>query len=213
MTGNARTKSLRRPAYIGKYVLGPTFHSVLGTIRHAFGVNICDMASHLPTTPVYSAGKPGVRQNGTGPVLQFGGISSPIHKPTIGLLSCWKDISAYLNKGVRTVQRWEQTLGLPVHRIGSGNRAPVFAFKHEIDTWLQNNAVLSEISCTGPVRQTRDPLNSHQQWLIQLAQELCRGALQLEQELSADRVEPNVNITLLRIQKLVNAALAGHQLK
>jgi hypothetical protein len=29
-------------------------------------------------------------------------------------LTSWKEIGQYLGKGVRTVQRWEQQMGLPV---------------------------------------------------------------------------------------------------
>lgn len=43
----------------------------------------------------------------------------------------------YLGRGVRTVQRWEEELQLPVHRIGTGRRSPVFAFEHELRFWLQ----------------------------------------------------------------------------
>ena len=32
------------------------------------------------------------------------------------VLSSWKDIARYMGKGVRTVQRWERHLGLPVRR-------------------------------------------------------------------------------------------------
>ncbi len=30
-------------------------------------------------------------------------------------LNGWKEIAAHFGKGVRTVQRWEKALGLPVH--------------------------------------------------------------------------------------------------
>jgi hypothetical protein len=33
-------------------------------------------------------------------------------------LESWKEIAAYLKKGVRTVQRWDQTEGLPIRRMG-----------------------------------------------------------------------------------------------
>ena len=33
-----------------------------------------------------------------------------------GRLDSWKDIAAHLKRGVRTVIRWEQEEGLPVHR-------------------------------------------------------------------------------------------------
>src|SRR4051812_44515354 len=32
------------------------------------------------------------------------------------VLQSWKEIAHYVNRGVRTVQRWEALFGLPVHR-------------------------------------------------------------------------------------------------
>jgi len=54
-----------------------------------------------------------------------------------GLLNSWKEIAAYLGRGVRTVQRWE-SLGLPVLRLGEGTRAPVVAHAYEIDLWIRS---------------------------------------------------------------------------
>ncbi len=34
-------------------------------------------------------------------------------------ISSWKDIAKHLNTSVRTAQRWEQELALPVHHAGS----------------------------------------------------------------------------------------------
>ena len=53
-----------------------------------------------------------------------------------GLLNSWKEIAAYLGRGVRTVQRWEK-IGLPVCRVGVGTRSPVLAYTQEIDFWIQ----------------------------------------------------------------------------
>lgn len=53
-------------------------------------------------------------------------------------LNSWKEIAVYLGLGVRTAQRWELQLNLPVHRIGSGSRSPVFAFKAELDVWIRH---------------------------------------------------------------------------
>lgn len=50
-------------------------------------------------------------------------------------LQSWKEIARYLNRGVRTVQRWEN-FGLPVHRPAGHERSAVFALKQEIDGWL-----------------------------------------------------------------------------
>src|SRR5215469_686878 len=56
------------------------------------------------------------------------------------MLNSWKEIAAYLGRGVRTVQRWEQELQLPVHRIGKGKRSPVFAVVSELKFWMVTSA-------------------------------------------------------------------------
>lgn len=53
------------------------------------------------------------------------------------VLGSWKEIAVYLNRGVRTTQRWELQKSLPVRRVGRGNKAPVFAFRTEIHDWLR----------------------------------------------------------------------------
>jgi hypothetical protein len=50
-------------------------------------------------------------------------------------LNGWKDIAAYLGKSVRSAQRWEMTLGLPVRRIKTPDGQIVYAHPHEIDDW------------------------------------------------------------------------------
>ena len=44
-------------------------------------------------------------------------------------LDSWKEIAAYLNKEVRTVQRWEKNWRLPVRRLAQGKQGTVFAYK------------------------------------------------------------------------------------
>src|SRR3569832_2316839 len=51
------------------------------------------------------------------------------------VLTCWKDIANFLGCGVRTAQRWERTLGLPVHRPANESRQIVAAFVDEIEAW------------------------------------------------------------------------------
>jgi hypothetical protein len=55
------------------------------------------------------------------------------------VLQSWKEIASALDRGVRTVQRWERTLQLPVYRLGQG-RCPVFAFRDEVHRWWQTRA-------------------------------------------------------------------------
>ena len=57
--------------------------------------------------------------------------------PTI--LSSWKEIAQYLGKGVRTVQRWEARMGLPVHRPCGGIKGVVLAYPSELDTWTRRD--------------------------------------------------------------------------
>jgi len=53
------------------------------------------------------------------------------------LLNTWTEIAQYLDRGVRTVQRWETELGLPVHRPQGKERCAVSAIRAEIDEWLR----------------------------------------------------------------------------
>jgi len=55
-----------------------------------------------------------------------------------GVLNSWKEIATYLGRGVRTVQRWEAELHLPVHRPRGKTRSAVVAFRQELDDWLQS---------------------------------------------------------------------------
>jgi TolB-like protein/Tfp pilus assembly protein PilF len=52
------------------------------------------------------------------------------------VLESWKEIAVYLGREVRTCQRWERELGLPVHRLDGSPRARVFAHPAELDRWL-----------------------------------------------------------------------------
>jgi phage terminase Nu1 subunit (DNA packaging protein) len=52
------------------------------------------------------------------------------------VLNSWKEIAAYLGRGVRTVQRWERELGLPVRRPRGRERSAVIALTPDLDRWL-----------------------------------------------------------------------------
>ena len=54
------------------------------------------------------------------------------------ILNSWKEIAGYLGRGVRTVQRWEAQLGLPVHRPAGRDHSAVLAFSNELDQWLDS---------------------------------------------------------------------------
>jgi TolB-like protein/Tfp pilus assembly protein PilF len=52
-------------------------------------------------------------------------------------LDSWKEIAAYLRRGVRTVQRWEREEGLPVHRLRHDALGSVYAYRSELDGWWE----------------------------------------------------------------------------
>ena len=50
-------------------------------------------------------------------------------------LNSWKEIAAFLQKDVRTVQRWEKNERLPVHRKPHDKLASVYAYESELEAW------------------------------------------------------------------------------
>jgi Tol biopolymer transport system component len=58
--------------------------------------------------------------------------------PSKGHLGSWKEIAVYLGREIRTVQRWEKTDGLPVHRLFHSKRGSVYAFPRELDQWWES---------------------------------------------------------------------------
>jgi Tol biopolymer transport system component len=75
--------------------------------------------------------------------VSHGDIGSP--KPSgearpDNLLDSWKEIAAYLDREVRTVQRWEKKEGLPVHRQIHEKMGTVYAYKSEIDAWWRERS-------------------------------------------------------------------------
>jgi hypothetical protein len=60
--------------------------------------------------------------------------------PSRERLNSWKEIAAVLGRSVRTVERWEKTLGLPVYRLTGGKRGIIFAFADEIEAWMKTSS-------------------------------------------------------------------------
>ncbi len=66
-------------------------------------------------------------------------------------LDSWKEIAAYLNRDIRTVQRWEKTANLPVRRLQKPGLRAVFAYSIDLDEWLEKQAgSLPAIDATEP---------------------------------------------------------------
>ncbi|HKW33340.1 MAG TPA: tetratricopeptide repeat protein, partial [Candidatus Acidoferrum sp.] len=77
-----------------------------------------------------------------------------------GRLDSWKEIAAYLRREVRTVQRWEKSAGLPIHRLQIDKQGPVYAYKEELDSWYRDGHLQLESEPQG--KNTRHILgNQH----------------------------------------------------
>lgn len=56
-------------------------------------------------------------------------------------LDSWKEIAAYLNRDVTTVQRWEKREGMPVHRHQHDRAGSVYASRAELDAWARGRNI------------------------------------------------------------------------
>ena len=77
---------------------------------------------------------------------------------TRAMLQTWKEIASELNCGIRTAQRWERTLGMPVRRLGKGRRGRVVAFKDELQRWLGDSAKARALENNGLLQSITDLL-------------------------------------------------------
>jgi len=63
--------------------------------------------------------------------------TAPSVGPPEDRLDSWKQIAAYLNRDVTTVQRWEKREGMPVHRHLHDKMGSVYASRAELDVWAR----------------------------------------------------------------------------
>ena len=64
----------------------------------------------------------------------------PSEKPPVDRLDSWKEIAAYLDRDVTTVQRWEKREGMPVHRHVHDRMGSVYASRAELDAWARGRS-------------------------------------------------------------------------
>jgi hypothetical protein len=107
-------------------------------------------------------------------------------------LSGWKEIANYLGKGVRTVQRYEMQLQLPVRRPAGRPWGSVVATRMELDAWVN----------ASPIREVfRIPANNTPKDYTVYADEIKRGVekmTQLRDQMLALRMEVRESVQLLR---------------
>jgi len=66
-------------------------------------------------------------------------------------LDSWKEIAAYLGRGIRTVQRWEREEGLPVHRLAHEKRGSIYARREELAAWWESRRLTLAAPSTSAV--------------------------------------------------------------
>ena len=102
----------------------------------------------------------------------------------------WKSIAHYLGIGVRTAQRYERGMGLPIRRPCGHPAGSVVAVKADLDSWVQSSPI------------GREPLDASQrarreQLSAELAKRLQERA-HLHDEMMALRKELKANIRAVR---------------
>ena len=65
--------------------------------------------------------------------------------PAHVVLQSWKQISEYVGRTERTLQRWEQEFGFPVHRPSGKPRSSVMVLAQEIQEWTRGKPSLVQI--------------------------------------------------------------------
>ena len=93
------------------------------------------------------------------------------------ILGSWKEIAAYLGKGVRTVQRWEQLHGLPVRRPVGAAHGVVYASREELEVWLTKQWMRRET--TPEYSAVREIKTGETPSLVQMSQELRQANREL----------------------------------
>jgi hypothetical protein len=105
-------------------------------------------------------------------------------------LNGWKEISAYIQCGVRTAQRWEAGSGMPVHRPALQDSRAVVSFSDELDVWVSRRF-------PDPVLQVHNNLNRLVWRTAELAsqtrnlQEQLKRSLEAHKNRIASRIQPH----------------------
>jgi len=90
-------------------------------------------------------------------------------------LDSWKEIAGFFRRGVRTVQRWEKTERLPVHRHLHAKRGSVYALRSELAKWQQQREASNHAGRDGNFRSQLDKLRELSLEQVMLMGELHRA--------------------------------------
>jgi hypothetical protein len=108
------------------------------------------------------------------------------------VLNSWKEIACYLGRGVRTVQRYERDLNLPIRRPRGTSRSAVIALKEELDAWLRSTP-------SGDLQKIADSesAKSHSVHVVSKVHHSIEDAVELRNRCNALRTAHNDAISRL----------------
>ena len=72
-------------------------------------------------------------------------------------LDSWKEIASWFNRSEKTVRRWEEREGMPVHRQLHNKRGSVYAYPNELRAWWESRQLQDATDGEPPDRQLHDP--------------------------------------------------------
>lgn len=127
-------------------------------------------------------------------------------------MSSWKDIAQYLGKGVRTVQRWERHLGLPVRRpVGASQKSAVLLYRDDVDAWLATRFSTRGVQRAEKpqIHETSSSARSRLREGIQTARELRTAHHALAEQISASIRLLTEHCDRLTIQSLLLPAVSA----
>ncbi len=121
-----------------------------------------------------------------------------IYTLVAAVFTSWKEIAAHLGKGVRTVQRYERQLGLPVRRPLQ-HKQIVLAYADELDSWLRQQTTAGRNLPAGASAATLRETRRRMHLLVADLQQQ-RGILRkcLKEVIETAATAANINFHLTR---------------
>jgi hypothetical protein len=131
----------------------------------------------------------------------------PVVEKELEIMSGWKDIANYLGKGVRTVQRYERALGLPIRRPGKAS-GYVMATKAELDAWTVASSDRQAFQPPNSVEENAALMNEFRHRITELHR-LRQESAHLREALheAVELLRVNVNYSLSQRDGLPRASL------
>lgn len=105
-------------------------------------------------------------------------------------LSGWKEIANHLGKGVRTVQRYERQLGLPVRRPAGKPSGSVIATRTELDGWVEASPIRDAFCLRDFQLQSSSAASGMKSALLEM--------VRLREQMFALRAEVEKSVRMLR---------------